>query len=198
MKEKRAAVYLRVSTTEQTPESQALELREFVSRRGWKEVIYCDRGQSGAKENRPALDQMLADIRKRKIDVVVVWALDRLARSLKQLLALAEEFKALAVDLVSYQQNIDTSTPSGKLTYSVLGAVAEFERELLRSRIRSGLLVAKAKGKRLGRHPMRCLSAEEIRQLRRDRIKEKLPFRSLAKRHGVSVWTAHRLCTREG
>ena len=192
---KTAAIYARVSTRDQDSEMQTRELKQYVARRGWTGTVYCDDGESGAKESRPALDKMLSDIRRRRIDVVVVWALDRLARSLKHLLELAEEFKALNVDLVSYQQNLDTSTPAGKLTYSVLGAVAEFEREILRTRIKSALALARARGKVLGRRPLRRLTSSEIARLRSERTRRKLPFRELARKFGVSVWTAHRLCT---
>lgn len=198
MHTKRVAIYARVSTTDQRTDLQTAELRRYVARRGWTATEYRDIGQSGIKESRPALDRMLADVHKGKIDIVVCWAWDRLARSLKHLLKLAEEFQALRVDLVSYQQNIDTSTPSGKLTYQVLGAVAEFEREILRARIRAGLAVAKAKGKVLGRRPLRQLTRGEVSNLRRERRVRKLPFRDLAKRFGISVWTAHRLCKKKG
>jgi len=192
--EVRAAIYVRVSTSEQNPQSQVAELSEFIARRGWIGRIYSDHGQSGAREHRPALDEMLSDVRRRKVDVVVVWALDRLARSLKQLLILAEEFQALKVDLVSYKQNLDTSTPAGKLTYSVLGAVAEFERGLTAERVRMGLAQAKRKGRRLGRPPVRRLSCTEKQQMLHDHAKEKLSYRALATRYGTTVWTAYQIC----
>ena len=112
-------------------------MRQYVESRGWGYFVYRDHGQSGAKNDRPALTAMLNDVRKRKADVVVVWALDRLARSLKQLLTIAEECKLLGVDLVSLKQNIDSTLPAGRLTFQVLGAVAEFERELLRERVKA-------------------------------------------------------------
>ena len=130
MKTKRAAIYVRVSTTDQETERQEVELKEYVESRGWSCKIYKDRGHSGAKADRPALNNLVHDIRCRKIDVVVVWALDRLARSLKQLLSIAEECSLLGVDLIALKQNVDTTLPAGRLTFQVLGAVAEFEREL--------------------------------------------------------------------
>ena len=133
---KRAAIYVRVSTVEQETDLQEHELQEYCERRGWSCVVYRDKGQSGAKNDRPALTTMMSDLRRRKIDVVVVWALDRLARSLKQLLSIAEECRAMGVDLVSLKQNVDTTLPAGRLTFQVLGAVAEFEREMLRERSR--------------------------------------------------------------
>src|SRR4051812_18882970 len=124
MKAKRVAgVYLRCSLRSQETEAQEAELREYVTRRGWDCKIYRDRGQSGAKESRPALDSLLDDLHKRRLDVLVVWALDRLARSLKQLLSIAEECSSLGVDLVSLKQNVDTTLPAGRLTFQVLGAV---------------------------------------------------------------------------
>jgi len=118
---KRAAIYIRVSTTDQETGLQENELREFVERRGWEYQIFTNRGRSGAKDSRPALNQLLQQLRRKKFDVLVVWALDRLARSLRQLLTISEECKALGVDLVLLKQNIDTTLPVGKLTFSVLG-----------------------------------------------------------------------------
>ena len=117
MKPKTAAIYVRVSTAEQETDLQESELREYCERRGWDFVLYRDKGQSGAKTDRPALKSMMADLRRKKFDVLVVWALDRLARSLKQLLAISEECRALGVDLVSLKQNVDTTLPAGRLTF---------------------------------------------------------------------------------
>jgi predicted site-specific integrase-resolvase len=129
-----AAIYVRCSTAEQETDMQETELREYCGRRGWEQILYRDKGQSGAKQDRPALNLLLNDLRKRKVDVILVWSLDRLARSLKQLLTISEECRSLGVDLVSLRQNIDTTLPAGRLTFQILGAVAEFERELLRDR----------------------------------------------------------------
>jgi DNA invertase Pin-like site-specific DNA recombinase len=126
-----AAIYVRCSTAEQETDMQETELREYCGRRGWEQILYRDKGQSGAKQDRPALNLLLNDLRKRKLDVILVWSLDRLARSLKQLLTISEECRSLGVDLVSLRQNIDTTLPAGRLTFQILGAVAEFERELL-------------------------------------------------------------------
>lgn len=152
MKAKRVAIYVRVSTTEQDTEGQETELREYVERRGWNYEVYRDKGQSGAKSHRPELTRLLADLRRRKLDIVVVWALDRLARSLRQLLEIAEQCQSLEVDLVSLRQNIDTTLPAGRLTFQILGAVAEFEREMLRERVKAGMAQARRAGKRMGRH----------------------------------------------
>jgi DNA invertase Pin-like site-specific DNA recombinase len=109
MKTKRVAIYVRVSTTEQDTESQEAELRDYVESRGWTYEVYRDRGQSGAKSDRPQLTRLLADLRKRKLDIVVVWALDRLARSLRQLLEIAEQCQSMGVDLVSLRQKTPTA-----------------------------------------------------------------------------------------
>jgi len=143
VKTKRAAIYVRVSTNDQDTGLQETELREYVESRGWTCTVYRDQGQSGAKNERPALTALMNDLRRRKADVVVVWALDRLARSLKHLLTIAEECRLLGVDLVSLRQNIDTTLPAGRLTFAVLGAVAEFEREMLRERVKAGMAQAR-------------------------------------------------------
>jgi DNA invertase Pin-like site-specific DNA recombinase len=118
MKEiRRAAIYVRCSTAEQETEAQEIEVREYCDRRGWSYTVYRDKGQSGSKNDRPALNSMLSDLRRRRFDVVVVWKLDRLARSLRQLLTIGEECRSLGVDLVSLRQNIDTTLPAGRLTF---------------------------------------------------------------------------------
>lgn len=166
MKNKVAAVYARVSTDSQSTEAQEVELEAFVSRRGWSCRVYRDTGQSGIKESRPALDRLLRDCRARKVDVVVVWAMDRLARSLRHLLDTVEEFHSLGIDFVSYKQQIDTSTPSGRLAYQILGAVAEFEREMLRERVKAGIQSAKRRGRRIGRPALRRFTPEEKQEVK--------------------------------
>jgi DNA invertase Pin-like site-specific DNA recombinase len=193
--EKRAAIYVRVSTSEQETHMQEAELREYCDRRGWSCVVYRDQGQSGAKKDRPALNTMLNDLRRRKVDVVVVWALDRLARSLKQLLTISEECRSLGVDLVSLKQNVDTTLPAGRLTFSVLGAVAEFERELLRERVRAGMAQAKRTGKHVGRPALRKFQPAEIHQIRELRS-QGTSVRKLAKDFETSQWMVARLTGR--
>ena len=152
---RRVAIYARVSTADQDPEVQLRELRPYAAKRGWHIATeYIDHGVSGAKDRRPALDKLLAAARKRKIDLVLVWALDRLGRSLRHLVVTVEEFGHLGIDLVSYTQPIDTTTPAGKLTFAVLGAVAEFERSMIQERVRAGVARARAAGKQLGRPPI--------------------------------------------
>jgi DNA invertase Pin-like site-specific DNA recombinase len=192
MKGKRAAIYVRVSTAEQETDLQETELREYCDNRGWSCTIYRDKGQSGAKNDRPALNALLGDMRKRKFDVVVVWALDRLARSLKQLLSIAEECQSLSVDLVSLKQNVDTTLPAGKLTFSVLGAVAEFEREMLRERVRSGMAQAKRAGKRVGRPALRKFHSSDIDRMRAMRANG-TSVRRLAAEFKTTQWMASKL-----
>jgi DNA invertase Pin-like site-specific DNA recombinase len=160
-----AALYARVSTPDQDPGVQIAPLREYVARRGWslpEELVFTDHGVSGSKETRKSLDLMLEAARRRKIDVIAVWALDRLGRSLRHLVLLAEELGALGVDLVCLTQPIDTTTPTGRLTFSILGAVAEFERQMCIERVRAGIDRARASGKRLGR-PRAVVDLEAVR-----------------------------------
>jgi DNA invertase Pin-like site-specific DNA recombinase len=189
---KRAAIYVRVSTVEQETELQETELKEYCERRGWSYTLYRDHGQSGAKQDRPALNAMLSDLRKRKFDVLVVWALDRLARSLKNLLSISEECRTLGVDLVSLKQAVDTTLPAGRLTFQVLGAVAEFEREMLRERVRAGMAQAKRAGKNVGRPVKRTLLASEIEKMKTLRS-QGASIRKLASQFGTSQWMAARL-----
>src|SRR6202163_449049 len=147
----RAAIYARVSTVDQEPENQLQELRRYVAARGWTAVEYVDKGVSGAKDRRPALDQLLSDARRRRFDVLVCWRLDRLGRNLKHLVTLLEELQALGVAFVSLTEGIDATTPAGKLQMHILGAIAEFERGRIQERVRAGSARAKASGTRLGR-----------------------------------------------
>jgi len=147
----RAAIYVRVSTLDQHPENQLAELRRYVQARAWTAAEYVDRGVSGAKDRRPALDQLICDARRRRFDAVVCWRLDRLGRNLKHLITLLEELQALGVAFVSLAEGIDATTPAGKLQMHILGAIAEFERERIRERVLAGLARARTQGKRLGR-----------------------------------------------
>ena len=152
--QKRAAIYVRVSTDKQTVENQVRELRQIAERRGWQVVEeYNDAGISGAKgrDSRPGLDQMLKDAGRRRFDVVMAWAIDRLGRSLIDLLDTIQTLEACGVDMYLDQQAIDTTTPAGRLMFQVTGAFAEFERQMIRQRVRAGLKRAVARGTRLGR-----------------------------------------------
>ena len=152
-KQKRAALYVRVSTDAKTVENQISELRQVGERRGWQVVeIYRDAGISGAKgrSQRPGLDAMLKDANRRKIDVVMAWAIDRLGRSLIDLLRTIQDLEAVGVDLYLDQQHLDTTTPTGKLLFQVTGAFSEFERSMIQQRVNTGLNAIKAKIKRDG------------------------------------------------
>src|ERR1700751_1044026 len=151
--QKRAAIYVRVSTDKQTIDNQVAALRQIAERRGWQVVEqYQDTGISGAKgrDGRPGLDQMLNDAQRRKFDVIMAWAIERLGRSLIDLLGTIQTLEACGVDLYLNQQSIDTTTPAGKLMFQVCGAFAEFERSMIRQRVHAGLKRAVAQGKRLG------------------------------------------------
>src|ERR1700681_167654 len=150
-KRMRAAIYARVSTFDQEPENQLQELRRYIQARGWTAAEYVDRGVSGAKDRRPALDRLLALGRRRRFDVLICWRLDRLGRNLKHLITLLDELQALGVAFVSLAEGIDATTPAGKLQMHILGAIAEFERDRIRERVLAGLQRARAQGKRLGR-----------------------------------------------
>ena len=144
---------------------QTRELREFCERRGWELTgEYIDRGISGAKDRRPELDRLMADAHRRKLDVVAVWKFDRFARSVSHLLRALETFNALGIAFVSLSESLDTSTPAGRMVFTVLGAVAELERSLISERVRAGLRNARAKGKRLGRPRVAVDSARIIAQ----------------------------------
>jgi DNA invertase Pin-like site-specific DNA recombinase len=193
----RCAIYGRVSTTNgQSPEMQLRELSEYCERREWKVAgEFVDAGISGAKDSRPELNRLMTAAHQRRFDAVVVWKFDRFARSVSHLLRALETFNALGIAFVSLSESLDTSTPAGKMVFTVLGAVAELERSLIGERVRAGLRNAKAKGVQLGRPPIRKFSTADIRQLRRDRRKG-ASFKQLAARHGTSVWAAFHLCKR--
>lgn len=163
----RAAIYARVSTNNgQDPTMQTRELREYCQRRGWEiEGEYVDAGVSGAKERRPQLDALLVSCRKRRVDAVVVYRYDRFARSLRQLVNALEEFRSLGIEFISLHEGVDTSTPNGRLVFGIFASIAEFERELIRDRVKSGIAAARSRGKRLGR-PRVTVDAARIATLR--------------------------------
>jgi DNA invertase Pin-like site-specific DNA recombinase len=185
----RVALYARVSTTQhgQDVTVQLRELRQFADARGWQITgEYVDEGVSGAKDSRPELNRLMAEAHKRRFDIVCVWRFDRFARSVSHLLRALETFKALRIDFVSFSEQLDTSTPTGKMVFTVLGAVAELERSLIAERVRAGLRNARAKGKQLGR-PRVALDAARIASLR----KQGLSWPKIAHELGVSVGTVH-------
>jgi DNA invertase Pin-like site-specific DNA recombinase len=157
----RAAIYARVSTVDQTADNQLLELRRYVEARGWTAVEYTDTGVSGTKESRPALDALVTDAKRRKVDVLVCWRLDRLGRNLRHLILLLDELNALGIGFVTLGEGIDTTSPTGRLVLHVLGAISEFERERIRERVMAGLQRARTQGKSLGR-PKGAIQADKL------------------------------------
>src|ERR1700730_10181242 len=162
---KRVALYLRVSTDGQTTRNQQDELEQHAKRAGWRVVeVYKDHGISGAKgrDKRPAFDRLCKDATRRQFDVIAAWSVDRLGRSLQDLIAFLGEAHALGVDLYLHQQAVDTTTPGGKALFQMMGVFAEFERAMIRERVKSGLERAKAQGKTLGRPPIAPQKEEAI------------------------------------
>jgi DNA invertase Pin-like site-specific DNA recombinase len=183
------AIYARVSTTNhgQDVGVQTRELEQFAEARGWHLVdSYIDAGVSGAKDSRPELNRLMADAHKRRFDVVAVWRFDRFARSVSHLLRALETFNALGISFVSLSENVDTTTPTGKMIFTVLGAVAELERSLIAERVRAGLRNARAKGKTLGR-PRVVVDASQIARLRASGAS----WPEVARQLGVSVGTVY-------
>ena len=162
----RIGIYARVSTKDQSCELQVRDLRSFCTARGFDLVgEYVDVGQSGAKDSRPELNKLMDDARKRQFDAIVVWRFDRFARSTKHLLSALEEFRSLGIQFISYQENVDTSTPLGQALFTIVSAVAQLERDLIRERVTAGIRMAQANGKKLGR-PMRAVDGDRILQMR--------------------------------
>lgn len=184
----KAAIYARVSTTDQTVDPQLDALRDYVAARRLEGVDeFVDHGISGAKASRPALDEMMAKAKLRSFDAIVVTKLDRLARSTRHLTQLAAEFEALGVDLIVTDQGIDTSTPAGRLLFNMLGAIGEFELDLIRERTRAGLRAARKRGKRLGR-PKIVVPIAEARR----RVDAGESLTAVARSLGCSRATLHR------
>ena len=178
----RVAIYARVSTTEQSTESQLLDLRRYVSDRGWQVYKeYCDNGISGTKDSRPALNELMGDAKKRRFDVILVWRFDRFARSTRHLINALEEFKNLKIDFVSYQENIDTSSPLGSAIFTIISAVAQLERDIIAERVKAGLRRAVEAGKQLGR-PRTQVNIALIFRMR----EKGLSHRAIAKQLGIS------------
>jgi DNA invertase Pin-like site-specific DNA recombinase len=179
----KVAVYARVSTHDQTAENQLLELRRYVAARAWSSVEYVDEGVSGAKDRRPALDRLVADVRRHKVQAVVCWRLDRLGRNLRHLVLLLDDWQARGVAFVTLGEGIDTSTPAGRLVAGVLASIAEFERARIQERIMAGLARARAQGTRIGRPRARPLPPT---------VPAGLTVREAAVEWGVSKSTAAR------
>jgi DNA invertase Pin-like site-specific DNA recombinase len=190
---KRAVLYLRVSTIDQTTANQERELRAIASRMGWEITkVYRDHGISGAKgrNGRPQFDALCRDATKRQFDMIMAWSVDRLGRSLQDLVAFLSELHALKIDLYLHQQGIDTTTPSGKAMFQMMGVFAEFERAMIQERVRAGLSRARSEGKRLGRPPIAPKLEASIRAAL---SQPGGSVRKVAERFGISPGTVQRI-----
>jgi DNA invertase Pin-like site-specific DNA recombinase len=188
MKKKPCAIYCRVSTDDQTVENQKRDLLRYCESRELTDVdVFEDVGVSGAQDSRPALDKLMEQVRKHRYSSVLVWKFDRFARSTSHLLQALQEFRDLGVNFISYSEGIDTSTAIGKMVFTFLSAIAEFERSLLQERVRAGMARAKAEGIHCGR-PRVGFDVGEALRLHR----EGMGVRRIAKRLGVSRSTVHR------
>jgi DNA invertase Pin-like site-specific DNA recombinase len=185
---KRAALYMRVSTVDQHPETQLLDLRQMASQRGYEIAQEYTDKISGTKAKRPGLDTMMADARRGRFDVVLVWASDRIARSVKHFLDVLDELNRLKIEYVSFRENIDTGGPLGRAIVVIIGAVAELERNLIIERVRAGMRRARLEGQHIGRNPL-VLDNLAIQQ---DRQRGQ-SLRQIAKGHRVSTATVQRV-----
>jgi DNA invertase Pin-like site-specific DNA recombinase len=192
----RAGLYVRTSTVNgQTTKNQERELEAVAERHGWEVVaVYRDQGISGSKgrEKRPGLDRLLQAVARRDIDMVAAWSVDRLGRSLIDLVGVLQELRVKGVDLYLHQQGLDTSTPSGRAMFQMLGVFAEFERSMIRERVMAGLARAKAEGTRLGRPASVADDAAKVRAIRAARATGK-SIRAIASQEGVGIGTVARL-----
>ena len=185
---KRAALYMRVSTLDQHPETQLYDLRQMAQQRGYQIVEeYTDR-ISGAKAKRPGLDAMMSDARRGRFDVVLVWASDRIARSVRHFLDVLDELNRLNVEFISFREQIDTGGPLGRAVVVIIGAIAELERNLIVERVRAGMRRARLEGQHIGRQPL-ALDQAAIQQDRR----QGQSIRKIARGHGVSTATIQRV-----
>lgn len=188
----RIGIYARVSTKDQNCEMQLRDLRAYCVARGFDAATeYIDVGQSGAKDSRPELNRLMEDVRKRKLDGVVVWRFDRFARSTKHLLTALEEFRSLGVQFISYQENMDTSSPLGQALFTIVSAVAQLERDLIRERVSAGIRNARVSGVKLGR-PRRAVYMEEILRLQA----EGASLREISVKLGVGYGTVRKRLVR--
>jgi DNA invertase Pin-like site-specific DNA recombinase len=186
----RAAIYGRVSTANhgQDVDMQLRELRQFADARGWQITDeYVENGVSGSKDSRPELNRLMADAKKRKFDAVLIWKLDRFGRSLRHLVNALAEFESLGIAFVSLTNNLDLTTPSGRLMFQIIGAMSEFERALIQERVRAGIRNAQAKGRKIGR-PRATVDVRQIAGLRA----QGLSYQAIGTRLGVSDATVRR------
>jgi DNA invertase Pin-like site-specific DNA recombinase len=177
---KKVAIYIRVSTNLQKTDMQLLDLKRYSKQRNFSIYKTYEDQISGSKEKRPALNKLMDDALKRKFDVVLVWRFDRFARSTKHLLMALETFQSVGIDFISYSENIDTSSPLGKAIFTIISAMAQLERDIIRERVIAGLASARAKGKVLGRPQV--VNKSEVIKLR----KEGLSYRKIANKLNIS------------
>lgn len=187
-RKKRAAIYARVSTFDkgQNPETQLLQLREYAERRGFDLVKEYVDYASGSTEQREEYQKMLGQVRKRKIDVVLVWRYDRFARSTQALVNALKEFQSLGVDFVSYQENIDTTTPQGEMVFNIMASLAQFESSLISERVKAGMARAKARGKNISRPPLSKVKQQQIADL----YAQNFSINQISKKLGISYGSA--------
>jgi len=184
------AIYARVSTDRQAVDLQIYELKRYIERRGWKVYReYIDQGFTGSDTRRPAFREMMTAARKKQFGILLVWRLDRLSRSVKDLVNTIGELEALHIDFVSYDNNLDTSTPQGKFLFHIIGAMSEFEREIIRERVKAGLENARRKGKTLGRPCLDKSIADEIPLLRQ----KGRSYRAIGRELGISEAVARKV-----
>ena len=181
MSMKRAALYVRVSTTDQTPETQLLDLRQLAAARGYEIVGEYSDKISGVKTKRPGLDQLLADARRHRFNIVMVWAFDRIARSVRHFLEVLDELNHLNVEFVSFRENIDTGGPLGRALIVIIGAISELERSLIVERVKAGMRRARLEGRQIGRAPMNV----DREQVIRDRLSG-MSLTQVARKHAIS------------
>lgn len=192
MATKRVGIYLRVSTKDQTTENQLRELRQVAERAGWEVVkVFEDAGVSGAKgrDKRPSFDALLKAVTRREIDLVAAWSVDRLGRSMQDLVGFLEDLRGHGADLYLHQQALDTTTPSGRALFGMLAVFAEFERAMIQERVNAGLATARAKGKRLGRPTVGSEVEDRVRKLRADGM----GIVKVAKTLGIGVSAVQRI-----
>jgi DNA invertase Pin-like site-specific DNA recombinase len=185
----RVAIYCRVSTLDQNPTTQLLDLQQLASQRGFEVVkVYTDHGFSGSKSRRPGLDELLYDARRHQFDLVLVWAADRLARSVKHFVDILAELDHLKIGFISYREQIDTGGPLGKAIMTIVAAIAELERSLIVERVKAGLRRARLEGRHIGRKPLDL----DRNAIIGDRAKG-MSFRQVAKAHQISTATVRRI-----
>ena len=185
---KRAALYMRVSSVDQHPETQLYDLRQMAAQRGYEIVQEHTDRISGARARRPGLDDLMRDARRGRFDVVLVWASDRIARSVKHFLEVLDELNRLNIEFVSFREQIDTGGPLGRAIVAIIGAIAELERNLIIERVRAGMRRARLEGRHIGRRPLDLDREAILRDRRRGHS-----LGQIAKAHGISRATIHRV-----